>query len=918
MKTVRSTCCYCGTGCGVVIREEGRRIVGVEGDTQHPSSRGRLCSKGSALHLTMTPAALAGRAKYPEMREARGDARKRVSWDAALDFVARRFRETIDKHGPDSVAFYVSGQLLTEDYYAFNKLAKGFIGTANIDTNSRLCMSSAASGYARTLGVDAPPACYEDIDLAGCLFIAGSNTAFAHPVLFRRIEDARAANADLKIVVVDPRLTETARFADLHLAILPGTDVALFHAMLHVMLWEKLVDEGYIEAHTQGFAALRDMVREYSPQAAAEICGVRAEDIVTAARWFARSKATLSLYCQGLNQSTSGTAKNAALINLHLATGHIGRPGAGPFSLTGQPNAMGGREVGGLATTLAAHRDLDNAAHRAEMARLWGVERVPSAPGLTAVELFDALASGRVKIVWIACTNPAQSMPDQGRVRAALEAAELVVLQEAYANTETAAFADVLLPATSWGEKEGTVTNSERRISRVRAALPKPFEARHDWEIACDFAQRFGDRPLFPNSGKSGLSPKQIWNEHREVTRGRDLDITGLSYEILEREGPQQWPYPEGATEGRARLYEDGRFETPDGRARFFAERHRPVAEPVDARFPLALTTGRLRDQWHGMSRTGNVASLFGSAPEPRLAMNANDMARRGLRDGDLVRVQSRRGAVHVIVRGEEAIRSGQAYLPMHWGKRFLGGSASAGVNTLTSGAFDPISRQPELKHAAIKVSAAELPWRLVAFAELPAGQLSAALDALQAAQDEVAFASTVVIGRETPGVLFRAANPQAPSAEWIRAIDRILGVEAEDALRYEDARLDHSRRIRIAGDRLAGARLSGGVDALRASEWLREWLVAGQPVAAIRPLLLSPSDRAPSGFLPAGRVVCQCWNVGERDIVSALNAASGDERARLAAVQAGLKCGTQCGSCTPELRALARAATAASPRMVA
>ena len=922
---IRSTCCYCGTGCGVLIKTEGSRIVGVAGDPDHPSSAGRLCTKGSTLHLTMTPAAQSGRARYPEMREVRGARRERVGWDKALGFVAERFASCIAQHGPDSVAFYVSGQLLTEDYYVFNKLAKGLIGTANIDTNSRLCMSSAVTGYAKTLGVDAPPNCYEDIDHAQCLFIAGSNAAFAHPVLFRRIEAAREKTPELKVIVVDPRRTETARFADLHLAILPGTDVALFHGMLHVMLWEKLADERYIAAHTEGFALLRDLVRDYPPQAAAQICGISPEDLVTAARWFARSKATLSLYCQGLNQSTSGTAKNACLINLHLATGHIGRAGAGPFSLTGQPNAMGGREVGGLATSLAAHRDLANPEDRAEVERLWGVERVPSKAGLTAVEIFDAMKRGQVKMVWIACTNPAQSLPDLANVAAGLEAAELVVLQEAYANTETAPFADVLLPATSWGEKDGTVTNSERRISRVRAAVPKPFEARHDWEIACDFARRlekscqvrlYAPPKVVPDTIFPFTSPEEIWNEHRELTRGRDLDITGLSYAILDERGPQHWPFPAGAESGTARLYEDGIFPTPSGRARFFVERHRAVAEPVDARYPLHLTTGRLRDHWHGLSRTGSVASLFGHVGEPRLAMNANDMARRNIHAGELVRVDSRRGALHVIAESDEGLRSGQVYLPMHWGKRYLGGSGSAGTNTLTTPAFDLVSRQPELKHAAVKVVVATLAWRLVAFAEVAAGE---ALDRLQCLQGDVAFASAVLIGRESEAILFRAAHAGAPSAQWLGALDAILGLDFDEVLRYDDARRGHSRRIRIEGDRLRAARLCGDASAITSGEWLREWLVGGQSIAEIRRLLLLPSSQAPSGFVSTGRVVCQCFGVNERDIASTLAQCTGNAGERFQALQARLRCGTNCGSCVPELKAaVEKGAGAGADRRVA
>jgi len=529
MSVTRSVCCYCGTGCGVLVEGDGARITGVAGDPSHPSSRGKLCAKGSTLHLTMTDKAQAGRVRYPEMRAARSAPRGRATWDEALDFVAEKFANCIAEHGPDSVAFYVSGQLLTEDYYVFNKLAKGLIGTANIDTNSRLCMSSAVTGYIQTLGVDAPPACYEDLDHADCFFIAGSNTAFAHPVLFARLEEARERRPEAKLVVVDPRRTQTAARADLHLAILPGTDVALFHAMLHAMLWERLVDEAYIAAHTEGMAELRALVRDCTPSWAAEICGVRADDIVTAARWFARSRATLSLYCQGLNQSSSGTAKNAALVNLHLATGQLGRPGAGPFSLTGQPNAMGGREVGGLATTLAAHRDLRNPDHRAEMERLWRVPRVPDKPGLTAVELFEAVGRGEVKMVWIACTNPAQSLPDLPNVRAALGKAELVVLQEAYATTETAEFADVLLPATSWGEKDGTMTNSERRIARVRSSVPKPFEARHDWEIACDFGRRLEKRcqgQFSPGNAGEPAPPKTVPDT---VFRSRLPSKSGMS-----------------------------------------------------------------------------------------------------------------------------------------------------------------------------------------------------------------------------------------------------------------------------------------------------------------------------------------------------------------------------------------------------
>ncbi|MFZ3260438.1 MAG: nitrate reductase, partial [Thiobacillus sp.] len=719
MSVVSSICCYCGTGCGVLIEAEAGKIAGVRGDPMHPANWGKLCTKGAALHLS---AQASGRALFPELRADRASPRRRVHWDAALDHVAEKFRAVIDEHGPDAVAFYISGQLTTEAYYVFNKLAKGLIGTNNVDTNSRLCMSSAVAGYKATLGADAPPGCYDDIEAAGTIFIAGSNTAYAHPILFRRIEAARQANPNQKLIVVDPRRTDTAAEADLHLAILPGTDVALYHAMLNVMLWEERIDRAAIAAHTEGWEALRGLVRDYTPEKVAPICGVAAADIVQAARWFAAGP-TLSLYCQGLNQSSCGVDKNAALINLHLAAGQIGKPGAAPLSLTGQPNAMGGREVGGLANLLSAHRDLDNPEHRAEVARLWGVDDVPATPGKTAVEMFEAVRRGEIRAIWIACTNPAQSLPDQNRIHEALQAAECVVLQEAFADTETAPLADVLLPASTWGETDGTMSNSERRISRVHAAVPAPGEARADWEIVCDFARRL--RPekgarLFPYD-----SAEAVFDEHRETTRGRDLDITGLSYALLDA-GPQQWPFPEGAASGQARLYADGVYPTESGRARFHAAPYRPVAEAIDARYPLHLNTGRLRDQWHAMSRTGRVARLFAHADTPALAMNVRDLELRRLKAGDLVRVKSRRGEVIVVAEASDSVRPGQCFLPMHWGARFMGG---LGINALTLPLFDAVSKQPELKHAAVQVAKAELPWRM---AVLAVGDGTRLLDAVQ------------------------------------------------------------------------------------------------------------------------------------------------------------------------------------------
>ena len=532
----RSTCPYCGVGCGVIIESTGAQITGVRGDPDHPANYGRLCTKGSTLHHTATAAVtLQTRLLHPMQRLQRGQAPERASWDHASGMATPKFAQVVRDHGPDAVGFYVSGQLLTEDYYVFNKLAKGLIGTNNIDTNSRLCMSSAVAGYKTTLGADAPPACYDDVNHADCVFIVGSNTVWAHPVLFRRIEDSKRANPAMKIILVDPRRTDTAEIADLHLPIQPGTDVMLFNGMLHLMLWEGWTNASYIANHTNDFETLKATVRDCTPELVAQICGI--------------SKATLSLYCMGLNQSSSGTAKNTALINLHLATAQIGKPGAGPFSLTGQPNAMGGREVGGMANLLSGHRDLANAAHRAEVAALWGVADVPSKPGKTAIEMFQAAADGEIKALWIACTNPAQSMPDQATVRRALERAELVIVQEAFATTVTCEYADLLLPATTWGEKTGTVTNSERRISRVRPAVAAPGEARHDWSIAVEFARLLESELAQPPTLFNYATPESIWNEHRESTRGRDLDITGMDYAMLDA-GARQWPLRTGETTG--------------------------------------------------------------------------------------------------------------------------------------------------------------------------------------------------------------------------------------------------------------------------------------------------------------------------------------------------------------------------------
>lgn len=929
----RSTCPYCGTGCGVLIESVGGQIVGVQGDPAHPANFGRLCTKGSTLHLTAADhVTQQARLRQPLRRLQRGGPAQPLSWDDALDLAADRLADILRRHGPEAVGFYGSGQLLTEDYYVLNKLVKGLIGTNNLDTNSRLCMSSAVAGYKATLGADAPPACYADLALAETLFIVGANTAWAHPILFRRIEDARRARPTQKLIVADPRRTETAELADLYLPLRPGTDVALFHGLLHVMVREGLIDRGYIERHTTGFDTLLETVMGTAPEAWAEVCGIPVADLVQAARWMGGHTPTLSLYCQGLNQSSQGTDKNVALIHLHLATGQIGRPGAGPFSLTGQPNAMGGREVGGMANLLSAHRDLAHPLHREEVAALWGVPEVPARPGLTAVEMFEAAARGEIKALWIACTNPAQSLPDQNTVRRALENAEFVVVQEAFRTTATADYADLLLPASTWGEKDGTVTNSERCISRVRPAVPAAGEARHDWAIFTALGRRLEarlpERVAAYRAGTSTLfpytSPESVWNEHRASTRGRDLDITGLSYAMLEQQGPQQWPMPAGATSGQARLYADGRFATPDGRARFLAVDWRPPQERTDADYPFSLNTGRLRDQWHGMSRTGTLGRLFGHVSEPALDLHPQDLTRLGLAEGDLVRVRSRRGQVLIPVSAAPSVAPGQAYIPMHWGSEFLGGRSSEGtplrgVNALTQPAFCPTSKQPELKHAAVALEPVNLPWKLVAMAWLPEGNALIVRDAAALLGRQFAFFSCVPFGREPDaqgrvGVLLRLAHDQAPDAAHLDALEHGFGLQAPDLLRYDDPGRGQRRVMRLSvqgsRQRVEAFLMAGQVDA---EAWVRPLLQEDQPVEALGTALLAPGRQAPGPVTVRGRQVCNCLNVTEPQILDWLPRCTGSADARLGQLQAALRCGTQCGSCVPTLRTLIKASAVAA-----
>jgi len=690
-----SICCYCGVGCGVLVQPEKNGDVTVVGNPDYPVNKGALCSKGLNLQYTVNDRS--DRLLYPQMRYSKNHPLQRVSWDEALTRTAAVFKTFIDQYGPDSVAFYASGQCLTEEYYVLNKLMKGFIGSNNLDTNSRLCMSSAVVGYKLALGEDSVPVCYDDIELADCLLVAGANPAWCHPILWRRVEAHKAANPATKIIVIDPRATDSTALADLHLQLIPGTDVVLLQALARVLIENGDIDLAFIEQHAEGFEAYHAIVLARPLAESAQQCGVPEANIRLAASYLGSAKAFLSMWTMGLNQSAVGVDKNLALLNLHLITGQIGKPGAGPLSLTGQPNAMGGREVGGLNNLLPAHRNLASPAHRAEVQQFWGSGPLAATPGYTATEMFEALEDGRLKAIWILCTNPLTSLPNARQAEAALAKAKFVVVQEISNKPETLAYADVILPAAAWAEKEGTMTNSERRISHLAKVVAAPGEALPDAEIICRFARAMGF------SGFDYPSPAAIYEEHARLTAGTTLDISGLTYSILQERSSVQWPYQASQpVPDTARLFTDQQFYTPSRRAIIQPVQVAFRSEATDEEFPFILTTGRIRDQWHTMTKTGKVSKLNQHSPQAFLELHPHDAAALGLAEGDLMTVTSRRGEVRVAARLSVGIRPGVVFLPMHWGKQL--GSDLSRANNVTSGALDPLSKEPDLKFCAVQV----------------------------------------------------------------------------------------------------------------------------------------------------------------------------------------------------------------------
>ncbi|WP_282078280.1 nitrate reductase [Epibacterium ulvae] len=853
-----TTCPYCGVGCGVLAGADGS----IKGDPNHPANAGRLCSKGTALGATI---GLEGRLLAPSLKGAD------VSWDHALDLVAQKFSEAIRDHGPESVAFYLSGQLLTEDYYVANKLIKGFMGSANIDTNSRLCMASAVAGHKRAFGTDTVPGQYEDFELADTIVLVGSNTAWCHPVLFRRIEAAKAACPDLKIVVIDPRRTATCQIADLHLPIQSDGDAALFNHLLCEIKARGLINHDYVSAHVNGLEAALGAAAQSN--ASSETCGLNPDQINAFVDLWCKSEKVVTLFSMGVNQSAYGTDKVNAILNCHLATGRIGRPGMGPFSMTGQPNAMGGREVGGLSNMLASHLDLENADHRAAVQEFWAAPAMPEKPGLKAVDLFRACRDGKIKALWVMSTNPVVSMPEADFVAEAIRSVPFTVGSDIIARTDTMDCVDLRLPAAGWGEKSGTVTNSERCISRQRPFLPMPGEARADWAVLAAVGCRMGWKEAFDYA-----SPAEVFREHASLSGvsgalGRDFDISGLEtlsdvdYDHLT---PQVWPIPAGYEVENKRFFAEGKFYHPDGKAKMLPITPPELAQPEGE--TLRFNTARVRDHWHTMTRTGRAPQLGAHMGEPYLEVHPEDALRLGLQAAGLVEIENSHGRAVLRVLITDRVQKGACCAPMHWTAQ----TAAAGrVNALVTGRVDAVSGQPALKMAKVKARAYPAAWFgfAVSVAEMQPNRPYAAL------------------ARSKQGWRVEVAGHKLPR-DWDKETRSVLGVQNGTISRFDDSA---SGMVRIAIH--DGAQLLGAFFAAREPVQVARAAIAdliGKDIPAARVLAGVPGQDQPA----KGAIVCACMDVGRLDLQRAIAAGADSVPALMECTGAG----TNCGSCKPEL----------------
>ncbi len=877
-KPIQTTCPYCGVGCGISAKVDAvHHRLKISGDTTHPANFGRLCSKGSALGDTIE---LKGRLLQPKVYG------RETTWTQALDLVADSFIGIIEKHGPDAVAIYGSGQLLTEDYYVANKLMKGYIGSGNMDTNSRLCMSSSVAGHKRAFGSDTVPGCYEDFEQAEMIVLIGSNAAWCHPVSFQRIRAAKEANPELKVVVIDPRRTASCDIADVHLALASGSDAGLFNGLLQYLNEHNATDSAYIEAHTEGFAEALNAAGITIDQVAHR-CGLSKDDVHRFYQWFSDHEKVISLYSQGINQSSSGTDKVNAIINCHLATGRIGKPGMGPFSLTGQPNAMGGREVGGLSHQLAAHMDFSNADDIDRVARFWNTKNIAQKPGYPAVDLFDAIDDGKVKAVWIMGTNPVVSLPNADKVKRALQGCEFVVMSDCIADTDTTALAHVLLPAQGWSEKDGTVTNSERRISRQRALFKAAGSAKPDWWIITQVARRMGFEQAFHYR-----SPVEIFREHAalsgfENNGSRDFDISAfaeMSARDYDRLQPTQWPVNRAYPQGRARMFEDGRFFTESGKAKFIAVTPRLPVNSPDHAYPLILNTGRLRDQWHTMTRTAIAAKLNQHKAEPFVEIHPADAQRYGLLANTLASLESCWGSMIARVQITDGQLQGNLFVPMHWTEQYAGrGRMGALVNAVT----DPISNQPESKHTPVRIKAYQPVWQgfILSRRELAIHEPDywVKIKGEQFYRYELAGLSLPENWQEWAQK--KLSDNEGATAQWQE---------------YQDSARGNYRAARLLNNRLESVVFIAAESALPERNWLTGLFAKTELEKAERMALLTGTP--PLGVADVGTIVCACFNVGELTIQAAIK-----EKGLKTHQEVGrcLKAGTNCGSCIPEIKAL-------------
>jgi assimilatory nitrate reductase catalytic subunit len=866
--SVKTACPYCGVGCGVIATPQIDGSVAIAGDPEHPANFGKLCSKGSALGETLS---LDDRLLHPEINGTRS------SWDEALDLVAQRFSETIAQHGLDSVAFYVSGQLLTEDYYVANKLMKGFIGSANIDTNSRLCMASSVAGHRRAFGADTVPGVYADLEEADLVVLVGSNMAWCHPVIYQRLIAAREARG-VKIVVIDPRETASCESADLHLQIRPDGDIAVFLGLLAHLQRVGCVDRSYVDAYTSGAQGALDIANSHTLEALADASGLPAETLSAFFELWASTEKVVTCYSQGVNQSSNGSDKVNAIINCHLLTGRIGKPGMGPFSLTGQPNAMGGREVGGLANMLAAHMQIENADDRARVQGFWASPVIASTAGLKAVDMFKAVADGRIKAIWIMCTNPVVSMPDADAVHTALVNCPFVVVSDVIRETDTTSLAHVLLPATAWGEKDGTVTNSERRITRQRPFLPPPGETRHDWKIICDVAARMGFAEAFAFE-----TPADVFREHaalsaHENSGSRDFDLGALA-DVSDAQfdglAPVQWPQRKGEEAPETRFFAHGDFFTPDRKGRLTPTPLPPRA----AHDGLTLNTGRIRDQWHTMTRTGKTGRLMAHLPEPFCEIHPEDAQVAGVADGALVTVSSQRGDIVVRAKVTAMQARGSVFVPMHWTSRF---ASKARVDALTAPVTDPVSGQPALKHTPCAVKPFKAAWHGFAVART------------RPALDCAYWAIAPVEG----GFRLELAGTES-HADWKIYAAKLFGLESVEAaewVAYSDRSTGAVRLAAFAGEALVGALFIGAGAARVSRNFLAQALSRAQtPEARLRLLAGRPAESTADD----SNTICSCYSVGSRSILREISGGAGSVQE----VGGRLKAGTNCGSCRSEIQ---------------